>query len=713
MHNLTTLTSPSFSSPALLLTALLAAGCGGSGGDASSNSGPGEGDDQHQNGPTADVAFPPAHVETSSSLVYVRGTTTSPEEVASIQVNGSVAQTADGWATWEAKVQLLPGENLLTTTLLTVDGEEVADPDQQTVFLQETQVGDPVDMAYSAGHGPVLWYLDDSQVLGHDLLAESILPISGPDAGLGPDIHEPSAITVDPDGEFAFVLCEQAGEDQVLRINTSTGMRERLDNPMPGSELDECTDLACLRFFGQNQHVDVLYVTTRKFDTVYLIDASTGEVGMVNIGLNEPVGTTAIDVSGDGANPQVAMIDTMGRLLFYNGNAMEVVASGGDGLGEIWSWGTDVQLMPNGNILVTDRHSGDIYHVDTWNWQRTTLDPAMGAHGMAFQDLCAIESFEFDNQTAIVALDKGLDLCAGMDDVHAEWEVVMDTRVGEGVSMNLAFGLAQAGQSFVASSVLPGEIVRIDPGTGSRTALANWNEPGMFHITTAICTDDAEGVAYFTEALMGSITAMDLQAGAMGTVTGLGIGEGPALPLDAEVGLACDDAGQRLLVAVDDTLFAVDLQTGDRSILSGPGVGQGHGLFGASCIALDPAQDRALIGGVKAVYSVDLTTGDRQIVSSAFVGGGPELYQVTSLAYSPEAGELLVGNEQGSYLLRIDEATGNRSEAFANGHLGAAPFSSGSLHWDTEDRTAYMLDVRRGSLKVVDLDRGQWMTVSR
>lgn len=709
MKALLTLPSPIHSS-ALLVTALLVAGCGGGGSNGGSGQGAGNGQPA---GPDADIAFPPAHVETSEDLIFVRGTTSNHGQVASVWVNAFLAQSADGWATWEAAVPLGPGETVLVTTIVTTDGEEIQDPDQQTVLMRETQIGDPVDLAYSSGQGPVIWYLDDSQVLSHDLLNNQIEPVSGPTAGFGPDLEDPIALTADPDGEHVYVLDRAAGGDQVLRIKTSTGMRSRLDNPMPGEELDRCTDLAFLEWEIQGQPVSFLYVATANHDTIYFVDPATGDMDMTDIGLNAPVGIDAIDVSVVGGSLEIAMLDTSDRLLVYNGIDMEPIASHGDGRGDMWTWGTDVQIMPNGNILVTDRHSGDVFHVDTWNGQRTTLDQAIGAHGMSFQDLCAIESFEYDGQTAMVAMDKGLDLCAGIADGDGEWEVVMDTRFGEGSSMNVALDLTPIGDDFIATSALPGEVVRIDPQTGSRTPLANWDDLPLAHIPTAICTDGAGNVAYFTEALMGSITAMDLHSGMMATLTGQGIGQGPGFQILDEVGLACDDAGQRLMVMVDAKLVAVDLETGDRTILSGPGVGQGPDLGEARAITLDLDRDRALVAGGTAVYAVDLSTGDRQVLSSLFVGGGPDLEDVTSLAYSPAAGELLVANQLGRSLLRIDEATGNRSEALAGGQSGPAAANGVGLQWDTEDQMAYMLDMRRGSLKVLDLTRGQWMTVSR
>ena len=622
MKHLTQLTSRSPLSATLLLTALLAAGCGGGGGSSSNNpggGGNGGGDDQQQNGPTADVSFPTAYAETDSHIVFVRGTTTSSEQIASIAVNGFQAQSNDGWATWRVKVLLAAGENVLTTVMTTQEGEELVDPDQQTVLLRSPLIGDLVDMAYSAGQGPKLWYLDDSQLLRHDLLTEELVTISGNGVGVGHNIEDPIALTVDPDGERAFVLCGSGAQQKVVAINTANGQRTRLDDPQPGFELDRCTDVDHLRMVIQNQPFDLLYLTSTQVDTLYVIDPNSGAVEVGNFDLADPVGTTAIDTRMDGGDMHVAVLDTSERLLMYGANGLVPIASHGDGLGEIWNSPTDVQILPHGDVLVTEQNTGDIYYVNTWTGQRSRLEQEQGVHGLELQDLCAVQSFAFDNEVALVAMDRGQDICAAVAGQQNEWEIIVDSRIGEGASMNYALGLARAGEDFLATSALPGEVLRIDQETGDRTRLANWNDHPLFHIPTAICTDEAESVAYFTEALMQGITAMDLETGAMGTVTGMGIGNGPELPFEEEVGLAYDSTRDRLLLAADDAIYAIDLQTGNRSVLSGPGVGQGQELDGAMSLALDLDMDWALVGCRKAIYAVSLTTGDRQQVRQAHV----------------------------------------------------------------------------------------------
>ena len=172
-------------------------------------------------------------------------------------------------------------------------------------------------------------------------------------------------------------------------------------------------------------------------------------------------------------------------------------------------------------------------------------------------------------------------------------------------------------------------------------------------------------------------------------------------------------AGQRLLMAGEDRLLAIDLQSGDRTLLSGPGLGAGPALEEVMAMVLDGPRGRVLVACTEAVYAVELLTGDRQILSGPFVGGGVPLDEVSSLAYDPSAGELLVLSATGSELLRIDEATGNRAQVLVDGGMGPAVDIGLGLQWDLDADIVHMVDMQRGSLKVLDLAHGQWMTVSR
>ena len=702
------------SSSILLLAALVTAGCGGGGSIDAPHAD--DNDDQGPVAPDAVIAFPPPYAETDADTLFMRGTTTADEAIASVSVNGFEALSLDGYATWEVKIPLDLGKTVLTTTLVTAAGEVIEDPDLRVVRRRSPLVGNPVELVYSQADGPVLWYLDDRQVLRHDLLTGELEVLSGPEQGHGPAIESPVALVVDEDETYVYVLDHAPSGDRILQIKTNNGNRIVLDPPVPGqgSELAETTDMAYAKIEFAGEDVEVLYLTSEIADRIFVVWCSTGEIAAGGLD-GHPVGTTAIDIHMDPNNNDhlLAVLDANGDLLRNQGAGLVSIASVGDGHGDIWSQATDLEIMADRSILVTDRHTGEVYQIHPQTFERTTLSQAYGAHGMEFQDLCAVESFKFDGQPIVAVMDRGLDVCAGLDLMNPEWEEILSTGVAQGASMNLPIGLVQVQDGFIASALLPGEIVHIDRETGNRTALAPWDELPFAHLPMAICVDEAAGVAYFPEPLMGSIVALDLSTGEMAPVSGQGLGEGPNIEVEGPVGLVHDGAEQRLLLALGDQIIAIDLQSGDRFVLSGPQVGAGPVLDGAVAMVLDAPRGRALVAGIVAVYSVDLQNGDRQMLSGLGIGGGPALKELSALAYSPEAAEFLVLNQAGTTLLRIEEATGNRNEAFVGEQVGPAVDQGLALQWDAVAETAYMVDFFQGRLKVFDLARGQWMTLSR
>src|SRR5215831_730620 len=83
--------------------------------------------------PVVNVLFPPPHSLTDTDNILLRGTAAGDEGVSAIRVGGVDARSSDGFATWTARVGLVPGENALVIEVVSLFGTTDPHADARTV----------------------------------------------------------------------------------------------------------------------------------------------------------------------------------------------------------------------------------------------------------------------------------------------------------------------------------------------------------------------------------------------------------------------------------------------------------------------------------------------------------------------------------------------------------------------------------------------------
>ncbi len=152
-----------------------------------------------------------------------------------------------------------------------------------------------------------------------------------------------------------------------------------------------------------------------------------------------------------------------------------------------------------------------------------------------------------------------------------------------------------------------------------------------------------------------SIQAVDISTGAVTTISGNGVGAGPAFSFPVD--MAFDASDQRLLV-VDhdlDALFAVDLITGERTkVADNDGIGTGPSLSDPLAVAIDAVTQQAYVGQSPSTYlMVDMSTGDRApLVTSE------SLPVVPSLDFDAGRGHLIIWDVFMDWLTAVEPASG-------------------------------------------------------
>src|SRR5262245_48445263 len=100
--------------------------------------------------PVVGLTFPPPASSTEQESIMVSGTASDPSGVAEVRVNGVLASTSDGFATWQASVPLALGRNTLTVAASDARGNSDARAagaviESQALLLRPT--GITVDLA--------------------------------------------------------------------------------------------------------------------------------------------------------------------------------------------------------------------------------------------------------------------------------------------------------------------------------------------------------------------------------------------------------------------------------------------------------------------------------------------------------------------------------------------------------------------------------------
>jgi sugar lactone lactonase YvrE len=253
--------------------------------------------------------------------------------------------------------------------------------------------------------------------------------------------------------------------------------------------------------------------------------------------------------------------------------------------------------------------------------------------------------------------------------------------IGSGPQLTAPTGLAREGTGMLLVGQ-PGLLLRVDPGSGDRTAVSGGGVgSGPSLGTPAAVAVEASGTVLWADATSRALLRIDPGSGARTIVSGPAAGSGA--PFKSVSGLAIEQETVGLVVdAVQGLVLKVDLATGDRTPFSGGPMSGGDALGCLSGLAVEASGALVASDGCAAsVVRIDAASGDRTLVSGAARGEGPALFAALDITRE-SSGSLVVVDPGG--LVRIDPGSGDRTDIEGGGeplrgplHVAVEP--SGSL----------------------------------
>jgi hypothetical protein len=601
------------------------------------------------------ILFPPTRSFTDAKSLTVRGRTTDGRDVQSVRVNGVVATSTDGFATWSAQVPMVFGENRINVAVTDDEGRASALPDAARVMNNDvslTQItaftadaarnrvlirqwgrsivaldratgrlsvlsdaehgtGPALDvsgsMAWDANHNRIVVVNGYShQVLALDPLTGNRTVLAQNDSGIGPQ----DSLVLDADGDFAY-----ASTSDVVELNLTTGARRVLSasasvadstlQTVYDSVYDDVTDPAKPRLLAGN------------YDGVYAVDLATGNRTRV---------AAAVPATGTlELRPTKLELDRAGRrLLVLNRNFQSfsivaldlmngersLVAREAADVGTGARLELPVDIAAGGSGLFTVTEAGKVLEVDLGNLQRTWLAGGAG-DGPGLLAPFGIAAAPSASGAQVYAVDLGRKGVVRMDTGSGNRSEVTSATLGSGppFQSNIDITLDLTGTHAAPRALVLDNSARaligVDLVSGARSSVAVFPHLGRHIVIPRKIVFDPVGERVFGADLgeidtEGAVCAMDVVSGAVTLVSGdtwggqpRGVGE----PLGGGFTVGLDPGPgpmTHVMAGSDDSLLAVELATGNRSVVSSPTVGSGVsvGLYGD--IAADPALRRVL-----------------------------------------------------------------------------------------------------------------------
>ncbi|QIL89275.1 hypothetical protein GNX18_05475 [Microbulbifer sp. SH-1] len=663
--------------------------------------------------PVASIQFPLSGSRTTGASISVRGTASDPDgdAITSVTVNGVLADTDDGFASWRVPSLSLPaGTDTLEGLVQDARGEV------SSFSLTVEQVENPGPaliaphgLAFDSANGePRLLVADDTSTWGAGALLALELN-DGPNLGRrsvigqkgdgnGIDFYQPVGVELDTAANRALVLDFGAlayGNGKVIAVDLATQARTLLLDGLnfPLSLAFDATNNRAL--IGDSGNADKLLALD-------LDDLASGTSTVVSAGF-----PSSIDL--DSGNPDRALMV--------------------DGLVNVEAL-FDVDLTAKSKTKIATFADPDV----------VAFDPAGGGDLAVVTDGDAFFSVNLN--------DGSKTLLSGTDS-----EGVI---IGKGPRFrsieDILFDPTDPSRLWVADGYLK-KVYVVDVNSGDRSVLANsWGQgPNFFAPTQVALLPGASADLSPSLVVLDDIRSwsgsefyrVDLTPGsALGDrvlLSGFDAdnpnqirGSGPELSWPEDLVVEAD--GRMLVLDGEDdeaVIVAVDTQSGDRSILSGKDaagdlIGAGPAFNGIQSLALDAANNRLFAAQRGALFAVDLETGDRTLISAGAgedpatdIGSGPAFTAPLSLALDADNNRLLLLN--GAYspgsgkLMSVGLATGDRV-VIADSVTGAGDVMQYpvSVSLDAANNRVLMLDALSGksAIVAVDLDTGDRSVIS-
>lgn len=221
----------------LVVAALASCSGGGGGGGETSPAAPGGNNNPppvtNNNPPSASISSPAAGAVVNTLSVLVSGTASDSDGVASVQVNGVAASSNDGFASWQAEVNMAGGDNTLTVSARDELGNVNSNAANRTInrrYLFDNARAIVSDVSRSRA---LLIDEDSASIMVIDSTSRESSEFSGANTGQGPELMRPVALLMDSAQDRALIF--DAERNALLQLDLENGNREILASSTTGS----------------------------------------------------------------------------------------------------------------------------------------------------------------------------------------------------------------------------------------------------------------------------------------------------------------------------------------------------------------------------------------------------------------------------------------------------------------------------------------------
>jgi DNA-binding beta-propeller fold protein YncE len=607
--------------------------------------------------PSVALTFPPLVSSTDQASITVTGTAFDPGGVAQVSVNGVLATTSDGFATWHASVPLVPGTNTLTVAAMDLLGNSdstAAEARIESLVLLLSPLGIAVD-----AFAQVAYVLSEEGIRAVDLASGARTTVSGAARGTGPALNDGFGIALDPIGQQALVT-KFSIPGWVTAVDLASGNRAILSDDTHGMG-PSLGGILAITIDGDRALVTCVYAAGAP--AILAIDLASGDRTILS---NASVG------SGPALQrPRAIVLDGNRALVEDSNKVLAVDLATGDRtiLSDGSSPGPDLVApvgitVDRGRALVLDSGLDAVVEVDLVSGHRTILSDAFQGGGPA---LASPRAIALDGHQALVT-DGDVGALLGVDLVTGERSFVSaPTSVGTGPSFGVR-AVTLDGERALMPGARPSSLVALDLASGDRTIVCDsFTGSGPdFGGVEALVVDGGRalvvaglvtGTSPDEDESNLALFAVDLASGDRSLLSAWSKGAGPTFDDPRDIAVF---QGQALIVAFRSDMMAVDLASGDRRFIeSGPGI-----FESPKAIVVDG--NRALVltdlsDSCSAVFAVDLASEERSLVSHVEIrGAGPNLRDSRDMVLDGD--RVLVTSRIPTHsIIAVDLATGDRT----------------------------------------------------
>ena len=430
--------------------------------------------------PQAAIQFPPAQSRTESDSMTVYGTASDDySDITFVEVNGVVADSSDGFATWRVELPLAAGNNSLNVH--TIDTRGNSDPDAaQAIVLSEPLFENPTAVALNANADRALVLDRDQNALITVNLATGERSVFSDNTTPNADnpFVDPTAIVFSPSGGLALVV--DIGRPALLGVDLATGERTIIsDNEPPNTNFPFLEPAAVTIGFDPRRALVVDSLT----EAVLTVDLATGERSRFSddaVPNNTNSFVRPVAIALDAANDRALVVDhTLGAVIAVDRQSRErTVFSDHDPGFPISNPTAIVVDQANSRALVTDSERMVVIAIDLATGERSHLSENLPDDPTRFRAPSAV-TLDAANDRAIV-LDAHERAVFSVDLVSGERNILADNSTPsrtENLRSVTAIAIDDTGNRALigsrSSAPLASAVLSMDLETGERSVVSN------------------------------------------------------------------------------------------------------------------------------------------------------------------------------------------------------------------------------------------------